>query len=188
MDDNQIVALYWSRSEQAIQETQQKYGKYCYTIAYQILYSREDADEAVNDTYLGAWNGMPPHRPAVLSGFLGKLTRRISIDKWRNHKAEKRGGGELPVALDELSDCIPSSSNPEREAEMYELTAVINTFLWKLPKTERKIFVCRYWYLDSIAAICERFGFSHSKVKSMLARTRKKLRVYLEKAGVFYEG
>ena len=188
MEDREIVALYWARSEQAIGETQKKYGRYCYRIAYQILNSREDADEAVNDAYLGAWNGMPPHRPAVLSCFLGKLTRRISIDRWRGRRAEKRGGGELPLALEELADCVPASDDPEREAELGELTAAISAFLWTLPRTERRVFVCRYWYLDSIAAICQRFGFGHSKVKSMLARTRAKLRTYLEREGMWNEG
>lgn len=184
MEDQKIVALYWSRSEQAIKETQLKYGKYCYTIAYQILYSREDADEAVNDTYLGAWNGIPPHRPAILSSFLGKLTRRISIDKWRGRTAEKRGGGELPVALEELSECVHGSENTEQEVELGELTSAINAFLWKLTQTERSLFICRYWYLDSIADLCRKFGFSPSKVKSMLARTRAKLRTYLEEVEI----
>lgn len=108
MEDNRIVDLYWARSEDAITETSEKYGKYCYAIAYNILSNAEDADESVNDTYLDAWHNMPPHRPSILSTFLGKITRRISIDKWRGRTADKRGGGEIVLALDELADCVPS--------------------------------------------------------------------------------
>ena len=111
MDDSVIVELYWTRSESAIAETSSKYGKYCYSIAYNILLSSEDADESVNDTYLGAWNSIPPHRPSTLSTFLGKITRRISIDRWRKRHAAKRGGGEVALALDELSECLSSRSN-----------------------------------------------------------------------------
>ena len=114
MEDNILVELYWARSEDAISETSTKYGKYCYTIAYHILANPEDAEESVNDTYLDAWNAMPPHRPAVLSTFLGKITRRISIDKWRRRTADKRGGGEIPLVLDELADFVPSGHDVER--------------------------------------------------------------------------
>ncbi len=108
MEDDHIIDLYWARSEDAITETSEKYGKYCYAIAYHILSNAEDAEESVNDTYLGAWRNMPPHRPSILSAFLGKITRRISIDKWRGRTADKRGGGEIVLALDELADCVPS--------------------------------------------------------------------------------
>ncbi len=184
MDDTQIVNLYWDRSEAAIEKTAQKYGQYCFSIAYNILQNREDADESVNDTYLDAWNSIPPHRPSKLSTFLGKITRRISIDKWRSRSAEKRGGGEIVLALDELSDCIPSNSNVEQEIEAVVLGDLINAFVMALPIMERRVFICRYWYVDSIAAICQQFGFSESKVKVMLHRTRNQLRAYLEKEGV----
>lgn len=121
MEDARIVDMYWARSEKAIAETSEKYGNYCYSIAYHILADPEDAEECVNDTWLGAWNSMPPHRPALLSTFLGKITRRISIDKWRRRTAEKRGGGEMALALDELSECVPSGHDVEREAESAEL-------------------------------------------------------------------
>lgn len=187
MEDSRIVDLYWERSENAIRETSRKYGKYCYSIAYNILYNAEDADEAVNDTYMGAWNSIPPHRPSILSTFLGKITRRISINKWNERKSDRRGGGELPLALEELADCIPSDHNVEQLVEEAYLAKLIDVFVTELPDTERRIFVCRYWYLDSISSICLQFGFSQSKVKSMLYRTRGKLLKYLEKEGVFDE-
>ena len=181
MEDSRIVELYWVRSEAAITETSKKYGKYCYAIAYNILSNAEDADESVNDTYFDAWNSMPPHRPSILSTFLGKITRRISIDKWRGRTTDKRGGGEIVQALDELADCVPSGHSVEREAEAAELKKIINDFVMSLPVMERRVFICRYWYLDSISAIAGQFGFSQSKVKMMLHRQRKKLLSVLER-------
>lgn len=181
MKDDGIVDLYWARSENAISETSKKYGNYCYSIAYNVLGNAEDADESVNDVYLEAWNNIPPHRPSVLSTFLGKITRRISIDKWRGRTAEKRGGGETVLVLDELSDCIPSNRSVEHEAEAAELSRLINNFVMALSPMDRRVFICRYWYLDPIADIAQRFGFSQSKVKMMLHRQRKKLLDYLER-------
>jgi RNA polymerase sigma-70 factor (ECF subfamily) len=187
MEDSNIVELYWTRSENAISETAKKYGRYCHSIARNILFNKEDADEAVNDTYLGAWNSMPPHRPSVLATFLGKITRRISLNKWRYQNRDKRGGGEVALALDELEDCIASKAVLEQEIETKELGEKIDTFINTLPETERRVFVCRYWYLDQISAICEQFGFSQEKVKSMLFRTRKKLLEYLITEGYVNE-
>mgnify|MGYP001071018559 FL=1 len=181
MEDDSIVNLYWARSENAISETSKKYGNYCYSIAYNILGNVEDADESVNDTYLDAWNNIPPHRPSILSTFLGKITRRISIDKWRGRTAEKRGGGEIVLVLDELSDCIPSNQSVEHEVEVAELSQLIDNFVMSLPPMERRVFICRYWYLDPIADIAQRFGFSQSKVKMMLHRQRKNLLNRLER-------
>ena len=186
MEDNRIVDLYWSRSENAISETMTKYGKYCYSIAFNILSNEEDAKESVNDTYMSAWNSMPPHRPTVLSTFLGKITRRLSIDKWRTKNAGKRGGGEVALALDELSDCVPARNNVELEVETAELATIINDFLRTIPLVERRVFICRYWYLDPIPSICQQFGFTDSKIKSMLYRTRKKLLIYLKKEGGYH--
>ena len=183
MDDAQIVQLYWDRNEQAISATSGKYGNYCASIARNILDSREDAEECVNDTYMSAWNSMPPHRPAILATFLGKITRRIAIDKWRARSAEKRGGGELPLALSELADCIPSRKTVEQAVADAELEAAINRFVLSLPLTRRRVFLCRYWYLDSIAAIAKQFGLSQSSVKVLLHRTRKALRTFLEQEG-----
>ena len=184
MDDTQIVELYWARKESAIAETEVKYGSYCFSIAQNILQDTDDAQESVNDTWLHAWNSMPPHRPSVLSTFLGKLTRRISIDKWRRKNAKKRGDGQLPLVLAELEDCISDEKSVEDETERKLLGEVIASFVKSLPEAEQKVFLCRYWYMDSVSSIATRFRFSESKVKSMLYRTREKLRVRLEKEGL----
>lgn len=184
MEDNAIIDLYLTRSENAISQTAVKYGAYCYTIAYNILSNREDSEESVNDTYLAAWNTIPPRRPNVLSAFLGKITRYISLDRWKRRSAAKRGGGEVPLALEELEGCIPGGEDPEKAFARKQLLRSIDSFLEGLPATERKVFVCRYWYLDSISDIAERFGFSESKVKTMLFRTREKLRAVLGKEGL----
>jgi len=184
MEDAQIVQLYFDRSETAISETAQKYGKYCYSIAYNILASRSDADETVNDTYLGAWRSIPPHKPQRLGTFLGKITRRLALAKWKARTAQKRGGGETALALEELGECIPDHNTPERMIEMKELTQQLNSFLKTLPETEQQVFVSRYWYLNPVKDVAVRFGFTESKVKSMLSRTRKKLAAYLQKEGI----
>lgn len=184
MEDSAIISLYFSRSEKAISETDRKYGAYCYAIANNILSSREDSEESVNDTYLAAWNSIPPQYPNALAAFLGKITRYISLDRWRKGRAAKRGGGELPLALEELGDCVSGEESPEKVIMNRELTRCINHFLDDLPEPERKVFICRYWYLDSIGEIGKRFGFSESKVKSMLYRLRGKLRGELEEEGL----
>lgn len=184
MKDSDIVELYWTRAENAIAETALKYGKYCYAIALNILFNTEDAEESVNDAYLGAWNTMPPHRPSILSTFLGKITRRIALNKWRDKNADKRGRGEIALVLDELKDCIPSSNDVEREIQMAELEKAVSSFVKALPNSERWVFICRYWYLEPIPTICKRFGYSQSKVKSMLHRTRAKLMISLKEEDV----
>lgn len=184
MDDQSIVELYWKRSETAISETAVKYGGYCYHIAYNILTNREDAEESVSDTYLAAWNTIPPRRPGLLSTYLGKLTRHLSIDRWRQLSAAKRGGGEVALALDELSECIAGGGSPEESLNRKVLCRVLNAFLEQLPETERRLFLRRYWYLDSTGEMAQRFGFSESKVKSMLHRIRGRLKRELEKEGL----
>jgi len=184
MEDNKIVALYWARDEEAIRQTQIKYGRYCYAIAYSILHSREEAEECENDTYLDAWRSMPPHKPQLLCAFLGKITRRISLDKWRRSTAEKRGSGEVPLSLSELTDCIPDSKSIDENLQAEELAKLIDAFLRTLHPVERSIFLCRYWYFDTVADIAKQFGFGQSKVKTMLLRTRRKLKTHLEKEGI----
>ena len=182
MEDQGIVELFFDRSEQAIVETDKKYGGYCYAIAYNILACREDSEESVSDTYLTAWNTIPPRKPNFLNAFLGKITRHISIDRWRKQNAQKRGGKEMILALDELGECV-AAQGLEAELSQRELARVLNSFLTALPETERNVFLCRYWYLDSIEAIVKITGFSQSKVTSMLHRTRGKLRKKLNEEG-----
>lgn len=187
MEDKGIVDLYWKRDEKAILETADKFGRYCFSIAYNILLDTEDAEESVNDTYLNAWNSMPPHRPAILSTFLGKITRFISLKKWRSKHTQKRGGGNFDLAYEELSECISAESTVESELEKAEIAKIVNSFLDTLSVCEQSVFVCRYWYFDSISSIADQFGFSESKVKSMLHRTRNKLKTKLSKEGVLNE-
>ena len=183
MEDDRIIALYWERSEEALRQTQNKYDGYCMRIAERILPDREDARECVNETYLAAWNAIPPQRPAVLSTFLGKLTRRISIDRWRALTAEKRGGSAVTVALEELEACIPGGADPVKEVEAKELARAISGFLRTLPYIQRKVFLMRYFEMADMTQILEEFQISSSKAKSMLHRTRKKLKAYLQEEG-----
>lgn len=183
MDDSKIVSLYWNRNEQAITESEEKYGEYCYRIAFYILNEKNDADESVNDTWLAAWNSMPPHRPSVLKTFLGKLTRCISINKWNNNTAQKRGGGRIDEALSELAECLPANSCPEKEAETELLKDILSDFVRSLKPMERKLFMGKYWHLYSIEQLADAYGFTQSKVKSMLLRTRKKLKQRLTEEG-----
>lgn len=180
MEDREIVDLYWQRSDRAISESAHKFGGYCYTIAYQICANAEDADECVNDTWFRAWNLMPDKRPSILSAFLGRITRNYALDCYRARTSQKRGGGETALALDELYDCVPASASAEKRFEQKLLEEAIRDFVAALPETERKVFVARYWFLAPIAAIANRTGFTPGKIKSMLHRTRGKLRVYLE--------
>lgn len=186
MEDTKIISLYWNRSEEAISETAAKYGHFCHCIAYNILSNHEDAQECVNDTYLNVWNLIPPKRPSILSAFLGKITRHIAIDRWRKRSAEKRGGGEMEPALEELAECIPNADNPQQEVEAKELEALIRRFLQTIPDTSRILFLKRYWALESIQTIGAEMGLSIPNVKSHLHRTRKKLREFLNKEG-YYE-
>jgi len=184
VDDKKIIELYELRSNKAIEETGKKYGKYCYTIAYNILFNASDSEETVNDTYLGAWNCIPPQYPVVLSSFLGKITRRLSIDKLRKRNSVKRGGGELPAVISELSECLSDEKhNTENVVEGNLLTEVINKFLSSLKKEERKVFLLRYFYTESIKNISKQMNFSESKVKSMLFRTRNNLKNLLTEEG-----
>ena len=185
MDDTRIIDLYWQRSERAIAETDAKYGAYCRMVALNITGDTRDGEECVSDTWLAAWNAMPPHRPAILSTFLGKITRRISLKKYRSKSAEKRGSGETALALEELEECIASERSIDEQLSAKELAEVLNAFLDMLKADERRVFLRRYWFFDSIEAISTRFGFSQSKVKMLLKRTRDKLRAQLEKEDIW---
>ncbi len=183
MDDKSIVDLFWKRSERAISETETKYGKFVYSVAFNVLANQEDAEESVNDTYLAAWDALPPHRPSILMAFLGKLTRRISINRWYALTAEKRGGGQVQGVLDELAECESKGPSVEDIAIGKEAYAALNRFLAILPETERMVFVRRYFLLDPVGKIAESFRFSEAKVTSMLHRTRMKLRKALTEEG-----
>lgn len=184
MEDNEIVELYWARSEAAIRETDRKYRRYCAAIALNILCKTEDAEEICNDTWLAAWNSIPPNRPEVLRSYLGKITRRLSLKRWRDMSREKRGGGTAALALEELGECVPSGCGAEDSFNRDMLISALNAFLASLRENERRVFVCRYWYMDPIEKISGDFGYSRSKVKSMLHRTRAKLAEHLKKEGL----
>ena len=179
MDDQQIVDLYWKRDENAIAETQKTYGKYCHTIAYTILHSHEDAEECVNDTYVDAWGAMPEARPVYLGAFLSKITRRISIDRFRSIHREKRGG--MGVVTEELTDCIPDGGSVMAEYENGRLANALNRFLHAQPTEKRVMFVRRYFYSQSITEIAQHLGVTEAKVKVTLHRMREALRAVLEK-------
>lgn len=182
MEDSQIVELYWQRNESAIDHTQNKYGSYLAKIAYNILNDREDSDESVNDTYLAAWNSMPPHKPNVLSTYLGKLTRRISIDLFRKKTAQKRESGQYALSLEELEQCVGSETVDE-QLELQLLSESIAEFLRKQPPQTRHVFIGRYYYLDTVKDIARYCRISESKVKVLLFRTRQALRKHLEEEG-----
>lgn len=182
--DEKIIDLFFERDDSAVSEIQAKYGKLCFSVAMNILGDREDAEECVNDTYLGAWNSIPPNRPKALSAYLIKITRNLSLKRLRFNRAEKRGGGESALSFDELSECIPDGSDALARIEESELSKHISDFLRSIPETDRRIFVLRYFYCDSIEEISKRFGFGESKVKMKLSRTRSKLRKYLTERGL----
>lgn len=183
MDDEKIVQLYFDRNEQAIPATADKYGNYCTSIAKNILGNHEDAEECVNDTYLNTWNAIPPHRPKMLSTFLGKIVRNLAFNRYKHNTADKRGGGELTAVLDELAGCVSGNENVEQAYELKELISAINDFLATLPEEKRSIFVCRYWYTDSITDIATRYDMTYAAVSMMLSRLRTKLHNYLIERG-----
>ena len=183
MQDENIVALYWERNETAIEETKNKYERYLLKIAHNILLDFEDSQESVNDTYLAAWNSMPPHKPNILSTYLGKITRRISIDIFRKKNRNKRKASEYAISLTELEDCVAKGGTPEDDMEVKLLADAINEFLRTLPKDARTLFIGRYYFLDSLKDTAEYCGMSESRAKSLLFRTRCNLKVYLEKEG-----
>lgn len=179
MDDAKIVQMYFDRDEQAIPATADKYGNYCASIANNILGNHEDAEECVNDTYLNTWNAIPPHRPKMLSTFLGKIVRNLAFNRYKHNTADKRGGGEITAVLDELAGCVSGNDNVEQIYEHKELVAAINGFLGTLPAEKRNIFVCRYWYTDSISNIAARYKMTYAAVSMELNRLRTKLHNYL---------
>ena len=183
MDDCKIVELYFARDERAISATAEKYGKYCAAVARNILINEEDTEECVNDTWLRAWNAIPPHRPKRLSVFLGKITRNLAFNRYKHDRRDKRGGGETDTVLEELWDCIPDEEGIEQNYERRELTEAINAFLRSLTGKQRDIFVRRYWYTDSVEGIAERWETTADAVSMILKRLRIKLKNYLTERG-----
>ena len=189
MEDQQIIELYFKRDEQAIAESQAKYGDYCTRIALNILDNLQDAEECVSDTYLRAWEAIPPTKPAKLGAYLGKITRNLSLDYFKARKSAKRGNSLFQVSLDEINECVPAGSTGygsgfDDETEARRVGECINRFLRKQSHEVRDVFICRYFYSDSIGEITRRFGLSESKITSMLLRTRIKLRRFLESEGI----
>lgn len=183
MEDDRIVRLFWDRAETAIDETDRKYRRYLLRIARNILGNDRDAEECVNDTYLRAWNAIPPHEPRQLSTFLGKITRRLALDRYDALTAQKRGGGTVPVLLEEWRDCLPATGG-DAVADELTLRDALNRFLRTLPTGRRRMFLRRYWYADSIRDIARDAGCGESKVKMALLRTRRELKEFLEKENI----
>lgn len=185
MEDSQIIALYEDRQERAIEETAKKYGKGLQRFAVNILEDLQDSEESVNDTYLRAWNAIPPTLPRSLQAYLYKLLRHIAIDRFRSRKSGKRLTTEYAASLDELSECVAGRETPEDLLNAKELAGAVENFLRSLPEEQRNIFLCRYFYCDSIARIASNFSCTQSKIKSTLHRTRCGLKNYLQQEGFF---
>lgn len=180
MNDSEIIALYFAREERAIEATDEKYGGYCHTVAYNLLGDTHESDECVNDTYFRAWNSIPPTVPKILAAFLARIVRNIALDRVRARGAKKRGASE---SLDELEAVIGGNTLTE-ELEAREIGEQISRFLRGESEAARKIFVRRYFYCEEIAQIARRYKMSEGSVSSLLFRTRLRLRGYLEKAGI----
>ena len=183
MDDKDIVKMYWDRNENAIAETSSKYGGYCHTIAMNILNDPEDTEECVNDTYLNAWNSMPPHKPSMLSAFLGKITRNLSFNRYKAKRTAKRGNGEIEIILDELAEIVSDKENVEDKMIRGELLHAIDLFLGTLSGKGQGIFIRRYWYSDSVKSIAEMYYCSENTVSVTLSRIRRQLKKYLNERG-----
>lgn len=183
MEDSQIIELYWQKNTDAISETANKYGAYCFTVADNILHSAEDSEECVNDTWLHAWNAMPPQRPNVLRLFLAKITRNLAFDQFHARNAIKRGDGELPLILDELGECLGVKANTEATYEAKELRQCIQHFVRGLPERDGNVMVRRYFFAEPVSDIAKRYGLTENNVMVILCRARKKLKDHLLKEG-----
>lgn len=185
MTDEQIIELYWQRNESAISETDSKYGAYCRTVADHILHSTEDSEEYVNDTWLRAWNAIPPQRPKALKLFLAKITRNLAFDKFKALSAEKRGGSETDIILSELEQCIADNTDVEGGYIAKELGETINQFVSSLPPQERNLFIRRYFFAESISEIAQKYTMTENHVSVKLRRIRQKLKKHLTEEGYF---
>lgn len=183
MDDHQIIDLYWQRDDSAIRETSTKYGAYCFSIAEHILNCREDSEECVNDTWLHTWNSIPPQRPNVFRMYLAKITRNLSFNRYQEKCAVKRGGGEINLVLDELTECLAGVPDAAERYQQKELEQRINSFARNLPVRDGNIFIRRYFFTEPVSQIAKRYHLTENNVMVILCRTRRKLRVFLEKEG-----
>ncbi len=183
MTDQAIIELYWRRDEAAIIASDEKYGRYCLAVAGNILPQREDAEECVNDTWLRAWQAMPPEKPRILQMFFARITRNLAISRWRALHAERRGGGEIALVLDELRECLPADREVEDTAAAREMLRTLNRLLGALPERERGIFLRRYFFAEPTAQIAARYHITTQTALVILSRTRKRLRNALEKEG-----
>ena len=187
LSDEKIIEMYWDRDERAISETDRKYGKYLYAIAYNIVHDHPDCEECLNDTYLGTWNKIPPARPTAFQSFLSKIMRNIAIDRFRKNTAQKRVPSEMTVSLGELDECMAYQSDMEEDRMVRELAVMLNDFLAGLPKRRQFVFVCRYYYADSVAKIAEMLGLSEKTIRRDISQMKADLKAFLEKGGYFYE-
>lgn len=183
MEDEQILDLYFARDEQAVAETARKYGGYCFSLANTILHDDQDAEETVSDTYLKAWTVIPPKRPGVFKMFLAKITRNLAFSRWRSYTAEKRGGGEMALVLEELEDCVAAPGGVEDRVNARELARAIRTFLNTLPAREQDIFLRRYFFVEESDVIAKRYGMKPATVLRTLSRIRMKLKKHLTQEG-----
>ena len=181
MDDKQIIRLFFERDENAISRSEEKYGKYCHTVAVNILGNSSDAEECVNETWLAAWNNIPPEKPDCLRAYFGRITRNVAIARSRDLKRLKRGGSGENVPLEEIEDFVCGDSDPEKEVGEKELAEAIDGFLASLSKRDRDIFVSRYFLAFPTSEISERFGMKEDYVRTLLSRSCKKLKKYLER-------
>ncbi|MBQ8831007.1 MAG: sigma-70 family RNA polymerase sigma factor [Oscillospiraceae bacterium] len=187
MEDKQIVELYFQRDNDAIKETDAKYGSFCFTVANNILHNAEDAEECVNDTWLRAWNAIPPHRPVWLKSFLAKITQNLALDRYTANNADKRGGSEINLVLEEISECISSGETPANAYDAKELEECIGRFVKALSERDGNIFVRRYFFMEKTAETAKKYGMKESNVLLILSRTRKKLKAHLIKEGFVNE-
>lgn len=184
MDDKGIIALFFARDEKAIAQSDVKYGQYCRSISFNILCDHQDAEECTNDTYLQAWNTIPPTKPESLKAYLGRIVRNISLNKFKSKQTQKRKSDEFSAAYDELENVLASGQSIDEYIDEIHLKDLIETFLDKQTKENRKIFIARYWYFESISEISAKLGVSESKTKMSLLRMRNSLRNFLEQEGV----
>ena len=185
MEDSKIIELYNERNEYAIMESQRKYGAYCFSVAHNILKIREDSEECVSDTWLRAWNTIPPAIPKCLKAFFGKITRNLALNRYRAMNTEKRTPGDTDEAIYELSECLSSDSIPEKAFDIKELGDAISRFVGTLSKRDQSIFIGRYFYAFPVNDISKRLGISEKYVSNVLSRTRNKLKKYLEEEGFY---